>query len=364
MGVRRRAIWILLVGLAILGGVAVRGPELLSTIWTNTGMLLLSGAVMQSSMIFDTSVCPTHLRQVERLFTEAIYWNKDNHLAHIGLGWVFYLKGRLDTAGRVWGQGGLTAQDLLGIGEQARQVGRYQEALAWYEQAAILAPKSGKPWYYMGLVFEQERKWAQALHALNQAIELEPELANSYISLANVLAFGYSQYEQAKAKADEGLRMAAGDAEILYQAAQFFLAVHDIERAEQLFRTAASIRPNNLYILIGLGQSLFAQERYDEAVEIFEQAEAIQTGDWQDAVAHVWLGRTYVKSGQLEEALREFEMAAQLHPADSDNFVRLGDAYQLIGEEDKALEAYRQALSVNPVNEWALKRISDLQKGE
>ena len=213
-------------------------------------------------------------------------------------------------------------------------------------------------------MFQQESQWEQALRALDRAIELEPGLARAYIAQAGVLALGYGEYEAARTRAGEGLRIAPGDTKVLYQAAQFFLAIRDNERAEELFRTTLFLDPNNLYAWIGVGQSLFAQERFGEALGAFEQASSIQTGTWQDAIAHTWLGRTYLGLDRPHGALREFELAVQIHPTDSDNFVRLGDAYQMLGEEHRALEAYHRALSVNPTNEWALERISDLQNGE
>jgi tetratricopeptide (TPR) repeat protein len=260
-----------------------------------------------------------------------------------------------------WRAGGISAQQLIEAGEEARNAKRYEEALEWYERAIRLEPGSADGWYHIGVVLQEENQWEQSLYALDWAIDLEPGLARAYIAQARALAFGYGDYEEARAQAEKGLRVAPEDKEILYQAAQFFLEIQDNIRAEELFKAALALDPDNLYMWIGLGQSLFAQKRFDEALEAFKQASLIQTGTWQDAIAHAWLGNTYIALDKPCDALREYRLAAQLHPADSDNFVRLGDAYQRVGETDKALEAYQQALSINPGNEWALKRISEIQ---
>jgi len=260
-----------------------------------------------------------------------------------------------------WRAGGISAEQLVEAGEEARKARRYEEALEWYERAIRLEPGSADGWYHIGVVLQEENQWEQSLYALDRAIDLEPGLARAYIAQARALAFGYGDYEKARAQAEKGLRVAPEDKEILYQAAQFFLEIQDNIRAEELFKAALALDPDNLYMWIGLGHSLFAQKRFDEALEAFKQASLIQTGTWQDAIAHAWLGNTYIALDKPCDALREYRLAAQLHPADSDNFVRLGDAYQRVGETDKALEAYQQALSINPENEWALKRISEIQ---
>ena len=358
--------WVICGGVAasILAGF-LRGPLFLGTLESNIGLVYLNRALTGPASWFPTKeqdqvVLATAEKWLGRATTRA----EDNNVAWRALGVALAAGGKEAEAASAWRAAGLTAQYFIATGEEAWKAQRYEEALTWYERAVRLEPGLADGWYHIGFLFQQENQWEQAFQALDRAIELDPGLAGAYIAQAKVLALGYGQYEVARVKAEEGLKIAAGDEEILYQAAQFFLAVGNNTRAEELFRKALSLGHDNLYVWIGVGQSLFAQERFGEALEAFERASSIQTGTWQDAIANAWLGRTYVGLGRPHSALSEFELAAQLHPADSDNFVRLGDAYQLIGEEDKASEAYQQALSVNPGNEWALKRISDLQKGE
>jgi tetratricopeptide (TPR) repeat protein len=358
--------WLICGGMAaiILAGL-LRGRLFLGTLESNIGLVYLNRALTGHA-----SWSPTKgqdrvtLSSAERWLRRATTRAEDNNVAWWALGVALAAGGKEAKAVPAWRAAGLTAQYFIATGEEAWKARQYEEALTWYERAVSLEPGLADGWYHIGVLFQQENQWEQAFQALNRAIELDPGLAGAYIAQARVLALGYGEYEAARAKAEEGLGIALGDKEVLYQAAQFFLAIRDNARAEELFRTALSLDLDNLYVWIGVGQSLFAQERFGEALEAFEQASFIQTGTWQDAIAHVWLGRTYIGLDRPYDALREFEMAAQLHPADSNNFVWLGDAYQLIGEEDKASEAYQQALSVNPTNEWALERISDLQNGE
>ena len=358
--------WVICGGVAatILAGL-LRGSLLLGRVESNIGLLYLNKALTgQASWSPAKGQDQIALSSAERWLRRAATHAEDNNLAWWALGVALAAGGKEAEAVSAWRAAGLMAQFFIATGEEAWKARRYEEALTWYERAVRLEPGLADGWYHIGVMFQQENQWEQAFQALDRAIELDPGLAGAYIAQARVLALGHGEYEAARAKAEEGLKVAPGDEEILYQVAQFFLAVRDNKQAEELFRSALSLEPDDLYAWIGMGQSLFAQERFGEALEAFEEASSIQTGTWQDAIAHAWLGRTYVGLDRPHSALREFELAAQLHPADSDNFVRLGDAYQLIGEEDKALEAYQQALSVNPANEWALERISDLQKGE
>ncbi|MEM2169855.1 MAG: tetratricopeptide repeat protein [Candidatus Bathyarchaeia archaeon] len=227
-----------------------------------------------------------------------------------------------------------------------------------------MEPGLGEPWYYAGVAFLDQQKWQQAYEMLEQALMKDSGLAKAYIAQARVMAFGYGNYDEARTMVTKGIQLGSQDEEVLIEAGRFYLDISDSKQAEQILRSALTLKPGDLYILVDLGRSLFAQERFAEALEIFKQASLIPTGDWQEAVAHAWLGSTYIACGKVNEALQEFKLAAQLHPADSDNFVRLGDAYRLIGDNEKALEAYQRALSINPGNERVLRGILDLQEGK
>lgn len=266
-------------------------------------------------------------------------------------------------ATEAWRRAGFTVHDFLQAGNVLQSTQRYKEAFQWYRRAILLEPKLADGWYYAGLTIQQMHSWEESIRLLQQAINIDGMFAKAYIAQARAIAFGYNRYDEAISIMRKGLEVALinQNREALIQGAQLFLELQSFTQAEELFRLYLSSEPNDLYAWLGLGQSLFGQRRFSEALEAFEQAARIQTGDWQDAMARGWLGNTYLALGRPYDAIREYYLAIQIHPNDSYNLVRLGIAYELVGEREEALKLYQQALSISPENDIAQKRIIDLQ---
>ena len=86
----------------------------------------------------------------------------------------------------------------------------------------------------------------------------------------------------------------------------------DFATAEQYFRTALEKDPAAFAPLVNLGGVVLAQGRYDEAIELNQ--EAVEARD-DDALAHAQLGMAHFFRGDKGEAMRHLLRARQLDPA-------------------------------------------------
>lgn len=142
---------------------------------------------------------------------------------------------------------------------------------------------------------------------------------------------------------------------------------------------AAAPSPDSAKSYFEEGIELNKQHRYNEALEKFTKAVnlSLDTHRYHQAVymtyiamrrglqgiqyyktlaaqhpangtVHYWLGRFYVETQALEEAVREFREAARLAPRDEHPFVSLGHISLRLGKEKEALEAYAQANKLSP----------------
>lgn len=68
-------------------------------------------------------------------------------------------------------------------------------------------------------------------------------------------------------------------------------------------------------------------------------------------VAHNNMGWAYLIKNDIDNAIKEFQLALTIHPTYLHALVNLGNAYSNIGESDKALVNYKKALSIEPVSE-------------
>ena len=104
--------------------------------------------------------------------------------------------------------------------------------------------------------------------------------------------------------------------------------------SETLFRHAIAVTRDNDIALVNLGVALDVQNRFDEALEVYRQAEKLKSKRPQ---LHNNLGNILDKLGRHAESLAEYREAVRRRP---------GDAYlhNCVGSELAALEQYEAAL--------------------
>lgn len=94
-----------------------------------------------------------------------------------------------------------------------------------------------------------------------------------------------------------------------------------------------------------LGNALLKQEKFDEAVEMFDRALRI---DPTDAVAHYNMGNAMLALNKFADAARHFEDAARLRPDYAESYANWGAALGGEGDADGAVKQFRHALDINP----------------
>ncbi len=179
------------------------------------------------------------------------------------------------------------------LGDIYRTEERFREAARAYTRAIALLPRSKEvdPWFLYftrGIAYERMGEWAIAEADLLKALDLNPEEPQ----LLNYL--GYSWI-------DRGL---------------------NLERGTELIEKAASLRPNDGFIVDSLGWAHYLRGNYDEAV-------------------------------------KHLERAVELEPTDPTINDHLGDAYWQVGRHMEARFQWRHALTFKPQKESDRRRIAE-----
>ena len=130
----------------------------------------------------------------------------------------------------------------------------------------------------------------------------------------------------------------------------------DYVKAEKMFRQAIEEEPANWQAHLYLGLSLGQQERYAEAEEAFREAHGLAPEDKKDLVynnQHAFFVDNYNKgitansTKNYDEAVEYFKKAVAVEPGYAKGHVNLGVAYSMAGHEDKALEAFIDAVEAD-----------------
>ena len=284
-------------------------------IWANSyerdlrDVLALQGEVARA---VAQEVKITLTPQEEAHLTAARPVNRESHVA--------YLRGRY----------------LLGKGTERA----IRQAIDHFNQAIALDPVSARPYAglsdaYAALRFSHLRPHAvmpEAKAAAVKALELDPALAEGYISMAVVLMqyeFDWPASEQALKKAID-LSPNLGDAHQYYALYLGGLERHDEARREA--DRAVELDPLSPAMLSNAGFVAYLAGQYDRMIELNQKALDLEPNFWP-ALRDLGLG--YERAGRFADAISSLQKAKEID-AHSSVLEMLAGAYAAWGKKDEA----------------------------
>jgi tetratricopeptide (TPR) repeat protein/organic radical activating enzyme len=200
--------------------------------------------------------------------------------------------------------------------------GHYQEAETLAHEFTVRFPQHGFGWMVLGAVFKQLGRISEALIAMQKAVALSPDDANSHTNLGSVFQ-------------DLG-RMA---------------------EAEASLRRALQIDPNNAQALINLGVTLQAQGRMVESETSLRRALIVNPNQAQ---AHNNLGNTLLGQGRKDEAETSYRQALRINPDFAEAHHNLASVLKDRGRLDAAHASCQRALRINPVNTATRRLLNEI----
>lgn len=237
-----------------------------------------------------------------------------------------------------WNEMGVQAKDWIEAGEVARQAQQYETAWAWYDWAERLSAGKGDVWYYRGLLYEDQQRWADALAAFRRANEIghlqtvPPSSIHYRLGMLNHRRLNPPRLEEALAAYDAALE--TNDFDTVGEAADC-----------HYWRGEA---------LRGLDASP------DEYTEAFREALELDT---RHVWAHIALGIAAYKEYQdAEQAESEFKQALELAPRTKWAYYYLGEVYWTQARTAEALEMYERALEIDSEFRPARERLTKIDR--
>ena len=103
-----------------------------------------------------------------------------------------------------------------------------------------------------------------------------------------------------------------------------------------------------------------SEKSFERAVEAYKKLLAANP---DDAAGHFNLARTYNKLGKLEEAEKEFRQAAKLKPDDTEYQTELGGILIKLAQYREAIGPLKKAVELDPTNDRAAALLEDAEAG-
>jgi tetratricopeptide (TPR) repeat protein len=209
---------------------------------------------------------------------------------------------------------------------------------------SLAMPTSAHALNQEAALLTRQGKLEEAKSRLRQALQYEPENAESHAHLGNVFVY-QELYDDAIAQYREALRLKPD-----FFMAHYILAIalHDkgqLSEAETHYRQALRLQPNNAEAHHSLGITLMEQGRLDEALVSYQHALRLNP-NFADVYNNV--GNVLVDQKKLDQAIHNYRSALRINPGRAQVHFNLGIALERQGDLDAAILSYRQALRLNP----------------
>jgi len=199
------------------------------------------------------------------------------------------------------------------------------EALTW------IADQSGE---------HQKETWAAAAKDAEQAVEIDPRLAEAHSALGWERFFAEWKFDEGLAELRRAKELAPGSATTNHLLASVLVFLGRFPEAEKLARRAIELDPLTFAARSNLARILFYEKRYDESVAVAQKAAELQpTG----ASSHRWQVCVAVMRGDGETALRE----ARLEPNEAYRNFSLALAQAARGDRPAADAALAELVAQN-----------------
>jgi tetratricopeptide (TPR) repeat protein len=249
-------------------------------------------------------------------------------------------------------------QEAFHRGNVSARLGRTEEAIESYREAARKIPRFAAVRYHLGVVLLGEGREEEGLAELVRAMELDPENPRIPVSLGEHLeARGDKEGAEALYRRSLAIDPFFPDASI--DLGGLLAETGREKEAEPLLRRGIELAPKDPVALLNLGKLLASTGRGAEAAPLLRRAAEIAP-ERRD----VWFewGNLLFREGRIGEAARAFREAARFDPGDIPSRMNLALALRAMGDREGAIAALREALAIDPGNETARKRLADLQE--
>ncbi|MDH5603183.1 MAG: tetratricopeptide repeat protein [Cyclobacteriaceae bacterium] len=203
-------------------------------------------------------------------------------------------------------------------------------------------------YYLKGKIrMKQENYWA-ALELLEKTIENNPEFSEGYSELARAY-FETDKPALAMKILKEGI-IKAESWKINYNLGILYTNTKNYDSARACFLRSLDLNPEMLRPHYFLGSWDFANEKYEEATEHYEEYMSKYT-DNKEVVYN--LATSYMNVEKYYEAISTWTMFLQLEENNVEAYRNRGLSYMYINDFSKAHEDFNKSISLKPANNYA-----------
>ena len=247
------------------------------------------------------------------------------------------------------------------LGSVYHEQNKVDEAIATYQKLIDLGGENALRGYQSEVdVYRDARMYDKAIAVSRKAVEVDPKNRELKLMLAGELVD--------EGKDEEGISMAKGlltnsnqDREVFIALGQIYTRTHRWKEAEEALNKATSLtskKEDNLFLFFLKGSLAERQKHFEPAEQYFRQALQL---DPNNSMVLNYLGYMLADKGsRLPEALRMIRKAVEIEPMNGAYLDSLGWAYFKMGQYEQAETSLRQAVERSQTDPTVHDHLGDL----
>lgn len=241
-----------------------------------------------------------------------------------------------------------TKEEWIKEGRLLAEQKLYADALAAYEQALLIDPHYALAYFYKGHVLYTLQQYAPALIAYEQATHFNPNAAAPHCYKGHTLRH-LQCYSEALAAYGQALQIDSSEVSpVAWNGKGRVLSdLKQYSEALVAYKQAIQLNPQYAEPYVNKGIIFHDRRQYTEALTAYEKASRL---DPYYTAPHFYKGNVLVDLKQYREALAAYEQALQIDPYYAAAYHGKGRVYEILGLEEKAKEAFEKAVSLNTYN--------------
>ena len=246
------------------------------------------------------------------------------------------------------------------LGDALTKQGLHRRAVESYRAALKIDPRFARAYAGMGRSLFEAQRYAEALAALQQALDLQPEsrLAATLYLFMGRAARELGQLHAAAGHFRQAFRLDPQDAEPLLELAFLLRSQQRHDQAAAVFARIRDLDPDDPETLHAIAESFRVEGHLDQAIANYHAAIRI---DREFAPAHAGLGLVLLQAQRYAAAVDALERALDLEPELPDAgslHVFIGRSWQELGDPSAALQWFERAVRIDPLNPKALEPLA------
>ena len=219
-----------------------------------------------------------------------------------------------------------------------------QNAIKTFEEAIRLDPNFALPYCALSYCYSflgssgimpPAEAYPKAKDYTLKAIELDPNHAESHLSLATIKFYHNWDFDGAEASLIKAKELGLNSSLFNQVYGWFLIARGDFEKAIEKIQQALALDPLSLPLMCTLGDAYSFAGRFDEALAQFDRIIELEPSFRR---AFEGRGMTHLAMGEPEEAVKDLEHYHKLIGHPLKGLSSLGHAYAAAGQKEKAQE--------------------------